>query len=349
MTARSGRSESTPRLLPLPEGRKLYEAHIARPRVTGGVRKSTCKRYRTTFDKFLKFCISIGVTTWNGVTAEVLTAYAGHLETAGYAYKSQVNELTTLKQAIKWLVSAKHLTGTAPIALKLRKAQSEPAYCYRPEEIAAMIEHCRATAGLNWVGDVVVGLACTGLRIAEFASLRWSDVNLDAQRLTITDETGQPIKAGRQRRELKGGQSRSFPINADFLAVLRRLPHADQYVFHGPRGGRLKPDTVRRVLIREVIEPLADRFPAVDGDKGFADGRLHSFRHAFCSTCANRGVPIRVVMTWLGHKDSSMINTYYHLHDSESRRQMDELDFLGGAGGRAVGEAAQIPVDNARC
>lgn len=325
------------------EGRKLYEAHLARPRVTGGVRKSTRKRYRTTFDKFLEFCSSIAVTTWNGVTAEVLTAYASHLDEAGYAAKSQLNELTTLKQAVKWLASAKHLTGVEPFVLKLHKAQSEPAYCYHREEIAAMIEHCRATAGLNWLGDVVVGLACTGLRIAEFASLRWSDVNLDAQRLTITDETGQPTKAGHERRELKGGQGRSFPIHANFLAVLAGLPHVDQYVFHGPRGGRLKPDTVRRAFVSEVIEPLADRFPAAEGERGFAAGRLHSFRHAFCSTCANRGVPIRIVMAWLGHKDSSMINTYYHLHDSESRRQMDELDFLGGAGGRAAGEAARSP------
>jgi integrase len=341
LIARSERTESAVRALLLADGRKLYEAHIARPRVTGGVRKSTSKRYRTTLDKFLEFAISFGVMTWNGVTAEVLTAYAEHLETAGYAYKTQVNELTTLKQAIRWMIAAKHLTGTSPIELKLRKAESESAYCYRPEEIATMVAHCRAAASLSWLADVLVGLACTGLRIAEFASLRWADLDINAKQLTIKDETGQPVKADRQRRELKSGRSRSFPIHADLLAVLRRLPHIDQHVFHGPRGGRLKPDTVRRVFVREVIEPLADRFPAGDGEKGFADGRLHSFRHAFCSTCANSGVPVRVVMAWLGHKDSGMINTYYHLHDAESRRQMDQLDFLGGAGGRAAGDGAQ--------
>ena len=43
------------RPLPIEEGRKLYEAHVSRPRVTGGARKSTQKRYRAVFDKFVPF------------------------------------------------------------------------------------------------------------------------------------------------------------------------------------------------------------------------------------------------------------------------------------------------------
>ena len=115
----------------------------------------------------------------------------------------------------------------------------------------------------------------------------------------------------------------------------------DAYVFHGPRGGRLKPDTVRRILVREVIEPLTERFPSPTDEKGFRDARLHSFRHYFCSTCANSGVPERMVMEWLGHVDSEMVRHYYHLHDEEARRRMADLDFLGGAGGRSAGEVCQ--------
>jgi integrase len=330
-------SEPQYRPLSLDEGRKAYETHIARPRVAGGVRKSTAKRYRTVFDKFIRFATSTGITVWNGVTADLLTAYARHLDDKGYAAKSQLNELTTLKQAFKWFIQAGHLVGTKPIELKLHKAESEPAYCYRPAEICAMVELCRTSAGLSWLGDVIVGLACTGLRIAELASLRWSDLDLQTQRLSLTDETGRSATNGQKRRELKSGRSRSFPVHPDFMAVLKRLPHDDQFVFHGPRKGRLKPDTVRRVLVREVIDVLAERFPTPANEEGFRDGRLHSFRHAFCSTCANNLVPERMVMDWLGHSSSEMIRHYYHLHDEESRRRMNQLDFLGGAGGRSAG------------
>ena len=87
------------------------------------------------------------------------------------------------------------------------------------------------------------------------------------------------------------------------LEVLRNLPRKAGHVCHGSRGGRIKPDTVRRIRVRDVIEPLAEQFPAVDGRRGFADGRMHSFRHYFCSTRANRGVPERILMNWLEHAD----------------------------------------------
>ena len=260
------------------------------------------------------------------------------MEKKGYSHKSLVNELTTLKQAVKWLIQQGHLKGMQPIELKLRKAESQPAYCYRPAEVKAMVEHCRAVEELGWLGNAISALACTGLRIAELASLRWADVDLESRRLSLTDETGRAATTGRSLRELKSGRSRSFPIHPQLSAVFKQIGRIDSYVFHGPRGGRLDPDTIRRILVREVIEPLSKKFPTPEGERGFRHGRLHSFRHFFCSTCANNGVPERMVMDWLGHADSDMIRHYYHLHDEEARRRMDSLDFLGGAGGRSAGE-----------
>lgn len=98
----------------------------------------------------------------------------------------------------------------------------------------------------------------------------------------------------------------------------------------GPRGGRLKPDTVRNILVRDVIDKLTPRFPKkFVGQRSFEDGRLHSLRHYFCSVCANTGIPERIVMEWLGHADSEMVRHYYHLNDEESRQKMDQLPPLG--------------------
>ena len=83
----------------------------------------------------------------------------------------------------------------------------------------------------------------------------------------------------------------------------------DGVIFHGPRSGAIKADTVRTILIREVLTPLAGRFPS-PGVVGFRDGRLHSFRHYFCSVAANSGVPELAVMSWLGHSASAMVQHY---------------------------------------
>ncbi len=323
--------------LSLEQGRELYERHIRRPPAVGGVKRSTQKRYRTVFDKFTEFARANGITTWNGVTADSLTDYASDLQTKGYCQKTLVNELTTLKQAMTWLIREEHLLGVDPIKLKVHKAESQRAYCYRAEEVKAMVELCRSDVSLHWLGDVIIALACTGLRISELASLRWSDIDLERARLTLTDESGRSPKGETPRRETKSGRSRSFPIHrgpvgspAQFAASQRlHIPWA-------PRG-RLKPDTVRRILVREVLGPLTEMFPTRDGKRGFASGRLHSFRHYFCSTCANNRAPEQMVMNWLGHADSEMLRHYYHLHDGESLRRMNSLDFLGTGDGRSAG------------
>ena len=324
--------------LALEEGRRLYMDYVGRARVAGGVRASSKKRYRAVFDKFFAYARGKGLTTWDRVTAQTLLGYSAHLVAAGYAYRTQYLELTTLKQAVVWLVKRGHLPSDRRIELPLAKPEGTDTYCWRDDEVLAMLAHCRGLPGAEWLGEVLLALATTGLRISELAGLRWSDVDLDAGMIRLVDETSSSRRGAKVTgpRTLKSGRGRTFPIQDELMPVLRSHPrHADGSVFHGPRGGWLKPDVVRRVLIREVLGPLSARFPTPPGEVGFADGRLHSFRHFFCSLCANRGVPQRVAMHWLGHTESRMVEHYYHLHDDEARRQMGRIRlFDDRAGGR---------------
>jgi integrase len=258
------------------------------------------------------------------------------LEEQGRTSKTITNELTTLLQCARWLVEEGHLPTGEPIKLKLKKIESRRAYCYRPQEVAAMVAHCRADARLGWLGDVVVGLACSGMRIAELTGLKWSDVDLEGGWITLTDETGH--EAGSEpRRALKSGRSRSVPIDAELRGVLERLSRMGPRVLLGPTQRALKSDYVRRKFVKYVVGPLAAQFPATPGKLGFADGRLHSFRHAFVSRCAAQNVAELIVMDWVGHADSSMVRWYFHLSDEEAQRQMRRLNFLGNARGRSDG------------
>lgn len=145
--------------------------------------------------------------------------------------------------------------------------------------------------------------------------------------ITLTDETAHKSRDAHEKRTTKsGGYSRSFPIQDELRNVLGtpcRLE--DGKVFHGPLDGKIKADTVRRILIRDVLTPLASRFSSSGSEPGLINGRLHSFRHYFCSNWANVGVKERVLMSWLGHPNSKTVHRYYHLHDDEFRRQMDRV------------------------
>jgi len=315
----------TPVKLSIAEGRQLFEQYIRRPQVTGGVKTSTQKRYRAAFNKFERFAGKTKLLHFNDIDLNAFYQFGTYLEALHYAPKTIHNELTTLKVCIKWLVKNGHLSGYKPIEMPLRRPESQRAYCYRQSEVFAILERCRSDLNLQWLGGVVTALACTGMRIDELVHLKWSDIDPEHRLITLTEESNNHSGG----RSLKSGKSRSFPIHDDLISVLAAIHKSDAYIFHGPRGGRLKADTVRRVLVRDVIVPLAPRFKVLSNGKSFADGRLHSFRHYFVSVCAMKKVPERVVMEWVGHADSAMVRHYFHLHDEEAHRQMKALDLLG--------------------
>lgn len=316
--------------LTLEAGRSLYLDHVARPQVTGGVRPSTLKRYRAVFDHFLRYLRNRGIATWNEVSDEVLGHYLGtRAKNEQAAFATQYLEGTTVKQAINYFIKKERLPSDRKLSVRLSKPQGTSTYCYRAEEVNAIIEHCFRTRGIHWLGNVCATMAFTGMRISEVANLRWEDVDLVRGTITLTDEsTAGRAPTGRTRRELKTGRNRTLPLHARLMEIINKIPRSDDgFVFHGPRGGRLKSDTVRCVFIRDVLQPLAARFPTQSGARGFTDGRLHSFRHFFCSMCANNNVDLQMLQRWLGHADSKMVAHYYHLHDETAQVQIQRLDF----------------------
>jgi integrase len=115
-------------------------------------------------------------------------------------------------------------------------------------------------------------------------------------------------------RQTKSGRSRSFPINEALATALKKITkEPDGLIYHGPPGGRLKPDTARNVFLSEVIEPLKAKFPSAPVAVGFTR------------------------MDWLGHADSKLVTHYIHLYDQEARRHMARLDFAGGGPGGVAG------------
>ncbi|MDD4889647.1 MAG: site-specific integrase [Phycisphaerae bacterium] len=333
-------------LLPLADGAKLYLHHVSRPAALGGASKGTRKRYRTVFDKFEQFAAGRQLRFWQEVTTSVVEHYGRWLDERNYAYRSQFLELTTIKQAIKWMVAEKLLPEASVIALRVHKPHGSPTYCYTPEEVAAIIARCFADPDLFWLGRVLVALAYSGLRIGELAQLQWDDIDLQAGLVVVRDDSrGGKLAGSGVARTTKTHRSRKVAIHADLRKVLEAMPgNRDGAVFLGPLGGRLKPDTVRNVLQREVLLPLRNRFPRRGDARSFEDGRIHSFRHYFCTSCFRGGVPEWQIIEWLGHSDSSMVKLYRHMGAAdETQRAMGKVQSLGGL--EAIEQPAVRPAE----
>ena len=313
--------------LSVEDGWRLYLDSRSGSAVAGGVSPRTLKRYRAVQDKFILFAKDSAVATWKLVTESTLVQYSKSLFERSYAERSIYLELTTLKQLVKWLFFQKYVDRC--LTLPLKRPRGTNTHCWSQEQVRAILEHCADQRGLSWLHPLLLCLACTGMRIGELAALRWCDIDLSKEHILLKDESADRHVLSREARTLKSGKGREIPIFPDLLAALKKIQRTqDGFVFHGPKGGRIKPDVVRNAFKRDVIRPLSNRFKSSDGDVGFQHGRLHSFRHYFCSACALQGVPQRLLMEWLGHEDSVMCRHYFHSDPKDSLRQLAKVQFV---------------------
>jgi integrase len=216
----------------IPDGWTRFLDHRGRPQVMGGVTPATLKRYRPIRDKHIAFCDRRGIKFWSQVD-KARTEEFGIWLSAKSADRTLKLELELIISVIRYLVTEKLLPAGQCFVLQLSKPLGSDTYCYRREEVAEMIAHCRRTAGLEWFADVIVGLAATGLRSEEFNQLKWSEVDLDAGVLRLRDQrhsTRKRVLAN--TRTIKGKRDRILPINPAFREVLERQPrHPDGLVF----------------------------------------------------------------------------------------------------------------------
>lgn len=161
-------------------------------------------------------------------------------------------------------------------------------------------------------------LALSGLRRGEVAGLRWSDVDLDAGNLAITNNR---VSAGGRTVEngpKSAASRRTLPLPERLIAVLRTAK-ARQAAERLALGGASGPWDY--VVCNEIGQPYA---PAVLSryrrDTVQAAGVRHIKLHAARHTCATLmhldGVAAAVIAAWIGHKDASLtMKLYAHSQD----------------------------------
>lgn len=161
-------------------------------------------------------------------------------------------------------------------------------------------------------------LALTGAREKETLAVRWADVDL--ARETVTIGSGGASKNHR---------SRTVDFSPELGALLQAMaaarPPDSSWLFPSPqRGAR---DAAARSL-RESLRLVrkAAGLPAV----GF-----HDLRHFFASQCVMAGLDFMTIAAWLGHSDGGILvgKVYGHLADTHKKAAAKRLSFFTAEGG----------------
>lgn len=147
----------------------------------------------------------------------------------------------------------------------------------------------------------------SGMRLSEIFSLRWSNVDLRNNIITVLDA--------------KNGESRPIFITHQIRAVLDELTPgpAEELLFKTKQG---KP-------VAWLSKSFGDVVTSLGLNKGLEDRRqkitFHSLRHTFASWAAMGGIPLFVIGQALGHRTSVMTQRYAHLSPDSQRQAFEAV------------------------
>lgn len=156
----------------------------------------------------------------------------------------------------------------------------------------------------------------TGIRRGECCGLRWEDVDLEAQVVTIRRNLCYTPERGVYVDTPKSGKVREVDIGPETAALLAALK--------GEREGGY-------VFTREnSVEPMHPQSPTRYLKKlsvrcGVPDLHPHKLRHTFASIAITAGADVASVSEALGHSDKAVTLRMYTHADAESRKRAAQI------------------------
>jgi integrase len=196
--------------------------------------------------------------------------------------------------------------------LKLKGTRSL-AKAYSPEEKLNLVEATRKARSPTIYPVLMLALNA-GMRNGEIRHLRWNQVDLKKQFLTV----------GKSKTE--AGEGRTIPLNAALLEALRH--HAEWYTL---RFGKIDPEWYLFPFGRgkhlDPTRPITTIKTAWKNAKERAGvtGRLHDSRHTLITELAESGAGDQTIMDIAGHVSRQMLKHYSHIRMQAKREALETV------------------------
>ena len=181
------------------------------------------------------------------------------------------------------------------------------------EELRAVLEALEAEP-LKWRALVHL-LIDTGMRRGECCGLRWEDVDLTAQVVTIRRNLCYTPARGVYVDTPKSGKVREVDIGPDTVSLLEALKaqSVGEFVFTQQSGEPMHPQSPTRYLKK------------LSAKCGVPDLHPHKLRHTFASVAITAGADVASVSEALGHSDKAVTLRMYTHADAESRKRAAQI------------------------
>lgn len=180
-----------------------------------------------------------------------------------------------------------------------------------------MLNHIQSHFSFTGLG-IYISL-CTGLRIGEICALKWSDINVSEETITVnrTIERIYIIDGMERHTELvintpkTQNSCREIPMPKALLAMvkpLKKVVNEDFYVLTNDEHPT-EPRTYRNYYSKLMIK------------LGIPKLKYHGLRHSFATRCIEAGCDYKTVSVLLGHSNiSTTLDLYVHPNMEQKKR-----------------------------
>ncbi len=229
------------------------------------------------------------------IGTEQVEAWQAELLTAGTGRRTVQSCVSLLGQLFRHALRYRWVDHN-PVQVAHKTKAKTHVRAWTPDELAAILGKASTDEAL-----LLRVAASTGLRFGELAGLRWSDVSLEAARITVAQQF---TKGAFSEPKTKNAR-RMIPIASEIAKELRlwklRCPRSEQgLVFPSPDGSPLDSSNFHH----RVWRPLLKR-------SGVPHGTFHALRHSFASALINSNQSPKVVQTLLGHHSAAFTMDQY--------------------------------------
>ncbi|MCC8022584.1 MAG: site-specific integrase, partial [Clostridiales bacterium] len=301
------------------------------------IKPSTYASYRGKIERHI--LPVLGEVPLGKITAEDIARFQAGMEEKGLG-PSTIRSCMRLLDTPLQLAVEQHLILENPC----RKVSLPKAHPQKVQALDKVSQRKLEQAALEDPNGLPVLIALyTGMRIGEICALRWEDVDLESQtisvrstmqRISVFDE--QKRKTAVQTGPPKSERSnRVIPMPATLNALLarRRETAASPYVIEC-RQGQAEPRIVTYWFHRLVEKA------------GLPPMKFHRLRHTFATRCMELGVDVTTLSHILGHSSTKMTLDIYTDSMTEQRRlAMQKLDRLFQTQTEGDGENGSDPMD----
>lgn len=188
---------------------------------------------------------------------------------------------------------------------------------YNIEQVKGLLNEA-SKAGKPIYAAVVLAV-CYGLRRSEVCGLRWCDINLEANTLTVCNTVTQNgnllIEAEKTKTKSGNRTIMLYPVTLEYFKALKAKQEAaglkTDKVVAFLNGNNLRPDYIYRKT-KQLMKKC-----------GLPSIRFHDLRHTAISLLAPNVTPIQL-KNFAGHDDiSTTFGVYAHLLDKEKAETSD--------------------------